>query len=169
MPQYHIKMKVKEFESKSVTNLSPKDQQMTTPSSRRTDRLSLYSASSFASSSSNSSTIENRPGSSASKRSSNLKKPDQSSTRPKSPKSVSFSFDENKDSKPIINENQQSTTEPIDLSSTEINNNIGDMITPIIPNASELLKPSSDFIPGLFKQYRDEVTTKPDIGFKLGR
>ncbi|CAF4915459.1 unnamed protein product, partial [Rotaria socialis] len=79
---------IKEFESKSVTNLSTKDQQIISPSSRRTDRLSLYSASSFGSSSStNSSTIENRPSSSTSKRSSSLKKSDQSSTRVKSPKS----------------------------------------------------------------------------------
>ena len=143
---------------------------MTTPSSRRTDRLSLYSATSFSSSSTNSSTIENRPNSSTSKRSSNLKRSEQSVTRAKSPKSVSFNFDEIKDSKILNDENQQSRNyQPIEISSTEINNTIEEMTTSIIPTVNEILKTNSDLIPDLFKQHHNEITTKPNIGFKLGK
>ncbi|CAF1071258.1 unnamed protein product [Rotaria sordida] len=158
----------KEFESKSVTNLSTKDQQINSPSSRRTDRLSLYSASSFDSSSTNSSTIENRPNSSTSKRSSNLKKSDQSSTRAKSPKSVSFSFDENQDSNALINQNQESNIQPIEKSSTEIDDTNIQMTTPMMINSNESFKLNSDLIPELFKQHHNEVTTQPNIGFKMG-
>jgi hypothetical protein len=68
-----------------------KSKRKMSPSNRRDDRLLLNSASSYTSSS----TIENRFNSSTSKRSSNLKKSDQSLTRIRSPKSVTFSLDEN--------------------------------------------------------------------------
>ncbi|CAF2972931.1 unnamed protein product [Rotaria sp. Silwood2] len=165
----------KEFESKSVTNLCTKDQQISSPSSRRTDRLSLYSASSFDSTSTNSSTIENRPNSSTSKRSSNLKKSDHSSARAKSPKSVSFSIDENQESNTSINQNpesyiqnQESYIQPIEKSSTELDNTNIQMTTSMMSNSNEILKLNSDLMPELFKQHHDEVTTQPNIGFKLG-
>ncbi|CAF3651988.1 unnamed protein product [Rotaria socialis] len=160
-------MSIKEFESKSVTNLSTKDQQIISPSSRRTDRLSLYSASSFGSSSStNSSTIENRPSSSTSKRSSSLKKSDQSSTRVKSPKSVTFSFDDNRDSHVSANPSQQSNREPIETPLTELNDSSVQMTTSM--NSNETLKLNSDLMPDLFKQHHNEVTNQLDIGFKMG-
>ncbi|CAF0924570.1 unnamed protein product [Rotaria sp. Silwood1] len=161
-------MSMKEFESKSVTNLSTKDQQINSPSSRRTDRLSLYSASSFDSTSTNSSTIENRPSSSTSKRSSNLKKSDQSSTRAKSPKSVSFSIDEKQELNTFNDQNQESNIELFEKPLTEIDNSNIQITTPIISNSNESFKLNSDLIPDLFKQHHNEVTTQPNIGFKMG-
>lgn len=164
----------KEFESKSVTNLSSKDQQMNSASTHRTDRLSLFSASSFGSSSSTSSTLENRPSSSVSKRSSNLKKPNQSSTRARSPKSVSFNFDKQKASNTTTNENpppppMPANVEPLEMSSSEIESNVLPMTIPNITNSNESFQLSSDLIPDLFQQHHTEVTSQPNIGFKLGK
>lgn len=43
------------------------------------------------------------------------------------------------------------------------------MTSSIIPNSNEILRQNSDFIPELFKQHHQEVTNKPDIGYKLGK
>ncbi|CAF4725387.1 unnamed protein product, partial [Rotaria magnacalcarata] len=79
-----------------------------------------------------------RPSSSASKRSSNLKKSDQSSTRVKSPKSVTFSFDENRDSHASANPSQQSNLEPIETPLAELDDASIQMTTSM--NLNEPLK-----------------------------
>jgi hypothetical protein len=121
----------------------------------------LCSASSYDSSSTSSSTIENRPSSSTSKRSSNLKRSDQtSSSRLKSPKSVSFSLDQN---------NKDQIEIPIEKCSRETNEIFDQIITPIIQNSNGIFRQNSDLIPELFKQHHSEVTTKPNIGYNMGK
>jgi hypothetical protein len=154
---------IKKFDSKSVTNLSLTDRQITSGLTHPTDRLSLYSPSSYTSSTTtttNSLNNENRPNSSTSKRSSNLKKSDQSSSnRVKSPKSVTFNIEQNKElTKPII-EKQQTIVESIEKTLNET----------ITSNSNEILRQNSDLIPDLFKQHHNEVTNKPNIGYKLGK
>jgi hypothetical protein len=107
--------------------------------SYRTDRLSLFSPTSFNSSSTNSLNNDNRPNSSTSKRSSNLKKSNQSSIRPKS---VTFNFDQD--------ENNEQQIE-------------------ICKSSNETIKENVDLIPNLFEQHHHLVTNKPSIGFKLGK
>lgn len=130
----------------------------------------MYSASSFGSSTTSSSTLENRPASSASKRSSNLKKLDQSSTRVKSPKSVTFNFDDDKNSPKVENSNQQTYVEPIEASLAEIDDTNLQMTASTNSNSSSNnSRLNSDLIPELFKQHHNEVTNQPNIGFKLGK
>jgi len=139
---------------------------MNSPSTHPTDRLSLCSASSYTSSSTNSyNNNENRLNSSISKRSSNLKKSDQTSTRAKSPKSVSFNIDDNKDLIHDKQQQQQQINIPI-----EENKSLNETITsPIITNSNEISRENSDLIPELFKQHHHQVTNKQNIGYKLGK
>ena len=130
-----------QFNSKSLTNLNieQQQQQRTSPLTQQSDRLSLCSASSC--DSSTSSTIN----------SANLKKVDSSFNRPKSPKSVTFSFDQEQiDEQPNeqITFIQQQEQDHQSNSSTKIN---------------------SDLIPQLFHQHHNEITHKTNIGYKLGK
>ena len=105
-----------------------------------------------------------------SKHSSNLKKSSQSSARAKSPKSVTFSLDQNNDSTtPIIQQQPPPPTEPQEKPSTDTNKTFSEITTPIILNSNKTFRQTSDFIPDLFKQHHTEVTTKPNIGYKLGK
>ncbi|CAF1453847.1 unnamed protein product [Adineta ricciae] len=122
---------IKSFESKSLTNLST----TSTP-----DPPSLYSSSTMSVT-----TTDPRPNSSLQKRSSNLKRSD---SRIKSGKSVSFCFDENKEST-----NENPPTEAFE-----------EITTPVIPYQRE----NSDLMPDLFKQHHKEITNKPTIGYKMG-
>ena len=84
-------------------------QQRISPLIRRSDRITLNSASSIDSSS----TIENHSNSSTSKRLSSLKKAKQPPSRTKSPKSVSFVLEENthnRECEPVIRAIQQLST-----------------------------------------------------------
>ena len=142
-----------QFNSKSLTNLNieqqqqqqQQQQQRTSPLTQQSDRLSLCSASSC--DSSTSSTIN----SANTKKNSNLKKVDSSFNRPKSPKSVTFSFDQEQiDEQPNeqITFIQQQEQDHQSNSPTKIN---------------------SDLIPQLFHQHHNEITHKTNIGYKLGK
>lgn len=102
----------------------------------------------------NSSHNEVRPSSATQKRSSSLKKTTSHSTnRAKSPKSVSFSMDQEKSSphSPIT---EQTPTKEIQTTST---------VKPASPRIS------SDLLPDLFQQHHHEVTNKTQIGYQMGK
>ncbi|CAF0845747.1 unnamed protein product [Adineta steineri] len=133
----HTPVSIKQVESKSLTNLSS--------TNRPIEQVSLCS------SSTNSLTSESRTNSSTIKRSSSLKK---SEPRIKSAKSVSFNFNENKDSQPSN----------IEKPSTESNETFEELTTSVIPYNRQ----NSDLMPDLFKQHHKEITNKPTIGYKMG-